>query len=1143
MSNIIKTILYAIVGVALLAFSLYSGYTAYQSYSSEVTTPQTQAITNPVAPKQKMTPKKTPPVTKKISMEESEKLLASIGNEMTDTAIYLGDSSKHKKELDSSRAEVDKILSKLMDSDPSKVVRLQKKLLLVREKVDSKALDYYALLSSNYANSILAGAKNMIFALYKPTDPGEIRNFRNRLNSIKYAYLERSLVAYKLESKQTFDKSEQSKWLRKAKRLSGTPLTLNLTDTTSAVNVNRNKIINTQAGAGMDTDAWLSDYNKAISRLNPLFSTKMRQAKASIPKPVSTATKKSDTKTIQTDSTKTQQSNDYLPYAIYSLLAGLASILYFTSIKYIGRLKKTTPVTNSKTKKEKRSTLFRKNRKSDVAFQTEQTVLEPSKAPAPQETGVTVQYENPDEIVETSTQDSTKAYSKTIIKEPYIMGQGNKDEHTETNEPKNTTTETITSDIQEKPSDLPVPEVTNIEQHLSTPSTELLSAETEPASTQYDGLKQELSRVIATNDKDKIYEFLSKTIQDSNKAKDLFLASMSHEIRTPLSGIVGFTELLKSTNLTADQKEFVDVIEDSSDNLLVIVNDILDLSKIQADKMEVESIPFKCREKFESSIEPHAIKASQKNIDFSLYIDPSIPDQLLGDSTKITQILTNLISNAIKFTKDGGDVDVHIENISQSNETALIRFAVKDTGIGISAEEQQKIFNDFTQAQVSTSRQFGGTGLGLAISSRLVKLMGGELRLESSLGEGSQFYFDLELPIHSRAADIKKEINAGLVITNNALKQSDRNLKAYIDYLGGNLIFLSEHNIETGMLPEIIFVDQKLTENYALMSKLEISNRHIVVIANGGYKPKETANICSIIKPVNLTKLLSIIDKTKLTQVITNDHIDTVKTLDTAPINRDFEGKTALVIEDNLINQKLIDNVLSALGFTVTLANNGKEGLETRMVGNFDVIFMDVQMPIMDGLTATKEILSFEARNQKKHIPIIALTANATDTDESRCLDAGMDAYIPKPIGTDKIKKTLTSLLTDAPTRDNIMPNNIVTNTEPIPKIQEQQTVPSTKERVLICKRSPLLRSVYRKIVENQGYIVDTASNEEEFLDHMYKNQYKLVFVDEEMSSKNSKLIATNLIKEFGSIPMALDQSKNYTNEEFKEMLNYSKKD
>jgi len=264
--------------------------------------------------------------------------------------------------------------------------------------------------------------------------------------------------------------------------------------------------------------------------------------------------------------------------------------------------------------------------------------------------------------------------------------------------------------------------------------------------------------------------------------------------------------------------------------------------------------------------------------------------------------------------------------------------------------------------------------------------------------------------------------------------------------------------------------------------------------------------------------------------------------IDTSSVNRDFEGKTALVIEDNLINQKLIDKVLSALGFTVTLANNGKEGLETRMVQNFDVIFMDVQMPIMDGLTATKEILSFEARNQQKHIPIIALTANATDTDEKRCLDAGMDAYIPKPIGTDKIKNTLATLLPNTTIKSIAASNNIAPNIEEMVNVNKQ-TISSTAERVLICKKSPLLRSVYRKIVENQGYIVDTASNEEEFLDHMYKNKYKLVFVDEEMSNKNSKLIATNLIKEFGSIPMALDQSKNYTNEEFKEMLNYSKKD
>ncbi len=230
--------------------------------------------------------------------------------------------------------------------------------------------------------------------------------------------------------------------------------------------------------------------------------------------------------------------------------------------------------------------------------------------------------------------------------------------------------------------------------------------------------QKELQVLIDRHDINNIYKFLVNTIREANQAKDLFLANMSHEIRTPLNGIVGFTQLLKSTDPTPEQEEFITVIENSSDNLLAIVNDILDLSKIKADRIELESIPFNAIEKFESAIESYGARAAEKNIELGVFIDPDLPTPLVGDPTKISQIIVNLISNAIKFTSVNGVIDVRIEKTNETDNDVTVKFSVRDTGIGITDEQKRKIFNAFSQADVSTSRKFGGTGLGLTISGK-----------------------------------------------------------------------------------------------------------------------------------------------------------------------------------------------------------------------------------------------------------------------------------------------------------------------------------------------------------------------------------------------------------------------------------------
>ena len=264
---------------------------------------------------------------------------------------------------------------------------------------------------------------------------------------------------------------------------------------------------------------------------------------------------------------------------------------------------------------------------------------------------------------------------------------------------------------------------------------------------------------------------------------------MSHEIRTPLNGIVGFTQLLKATETTQEQEEFISIIENSSDNLLAIVNDILDLSKIKANKIELENILFDPMEKFESSVETYAARAAEKDIEFGLFIDPRIPSFIKGDPTKISQIVVNLISNAIKFTKAGGRVDVNIEKLAESDQDVTVKFSVSDSGIGISKEQKSKIFEEFSQADVSTSRKFGGTGLGLAISSKLVSFMGGKLEIESEEGKGSTFFFIIKFDKSKESKEREhpdmKDIIVGFVLPNRDIEHEiNQNLKSYISYVG-----------------------------------------------------------------------------------------------------------------------------------------------------------------------------------------------------------------------------------------------------------------------------------------------------------------------------------------------------------------------
>ncbi len=692
--------------------------------------------------------------------------------------------------------------------------------------------------------------------------------------------------------------------------------------------------------------------------------------------------------------------------------------------------------------------------------------------------------------------------------------------------------------------------------------------------------REELRTIVAKKDDTEIYQFLANTIKEANQAKDLFLANMSHEIRTPLNGIVGFTQLLKATELNGDQQDFIDVIEDSSENLLNIVNDILDLSKIKADKVELENISFDTRERFESAVESYGAKAAQKNIEFGAYIDPELPQTLLGDPTKLSQILTNLISNAVKFTNAHGEINVFIEKISEDDKEAKIRFSVEDSGVGITEDQQSKIFEEFSQADSSTSRKFGGTGLGLAISSRLIAHMGGKLEINSKLGEGSTFYFTLalekqDLEEQKQAFSQYPELKIGLVLPEEDIdRQVDKNLEAYIAFLGASFSIYYGEEIYTTLddaLPDLLFIDHRYSRRENELKGLTDINTKVVLLASGHIKneSEEVINKLTkiIYKPINFSKIAKLLEE--ITQVAS----ETVEASDTTIVSKSdmFSGMHALVAEDNVINQKLITKILNDFGLTVTLANNGEEAVNLRKQNDYDLIFMDIQMPVLGGIDATEQILHFEKSAGLRHTPIIALTANALQGDREKYIDAGMDDYTSKPINIDQIQFLLETYSPKYKSnrrskQDGPIVNNTEFNSVESENVEEQNTfeAPSSnslpnhnveteeeskplaeavidlsahedhmsfeKMDVLLYKNASLASNIYQKILMNLGYTVTAVLSEDQFLQAIHGTTYRYVLIDGSLMQEDSDCLITEFIKETGAIPVAFsdDSTEKY---------------
>ncbi len=468
--------------------------------------------------------------------------------------------------------------------------------------------------------------------------------------------------------------------------------------------------------------------------------------------------------------------------------------------------------------------------------------------------------------------------------------------------------------------------------------------------------------------------------KEAEQAKMLFLSNMSHEIRTPLNGILGFTELLlKSKNITGKEKKYLEIIDSSGKGLLTIINDILDISKIESGKMEFEKKEFNPTIAFKQIAELFRAKALEKNINYKINIDIVPPENIIGDEYRIKQVISNLINNAIKFTPENGKVELIIKKVKETKDFITLCFYVKDTGIGIPKDKQGKIFEIFSQADNSITRKFGGTGLGLNISYKIIKNMNSTLKVESEEGKGSTFYFCLDFK--------KSKSKNNLIISLKSL-----NIKI-IDCLRSKEIkeYVNEivHSAEIiNKLENISYNDLIFTENESLIDKFHEYKKHFIIIGKDVPKDFNRSDILDQII-IFLDNNISLKNKKDIVHKFTA-HV--------------------LIAEDNEVNQQLLSALLDEKEINYKIANDGKEAVELFKKDKFDLIFMDVSMPNMDGIEATEKIKEIEKNSNLKHTPIIMLTANVMQGDKEKFLQMA-DGYLSKPIDSHELLKILNQFL------------------------------------------------------------------------------------------------------------------------------------
>jgi PAS domain S-box-containing protein len=518
----------------------------------------------------------------------------------------------------------------------------------------------------------------------------------------------------------------------------------------------------------------------------------------------------------------------------------------------------------------------------------------------------------------------------------------------------------------------------------------------------------------------------------ANEAKSQFLANMSHEVRTPMNAIIGITELVLNTPLAPKQAEYLRMVMQSAESLLAVINDVLDFSKVESGRVELDNTPFSLRESIGDAVKSLALRSHDKGLELALDVSRNVPDWLLGDVGRLRQIVINLVGNAIKFTREG-EVVVEAKLLAQQNHHAELQFCVADTGIGIPPDKLNKVFEAFEQADASTTRNYGGTGLGLAIVRRLVDLMHGKTWVESKVGKGSRFYFTVSLELCDEPPPERPAIRRGAIKGTRALIVDDNatNRRILKDILTSWEFAPTECESAVEAMTQLrgAFRDGKPFE--LLLSDVNMPGTDGFTLVEQVRRDPSLANITTIMltsgeREADAARCQQLSIAQRLMKPIKQSELyDAI--LDAMGVEpREAaagEGQTAaappttrplrlLLAEDSLVNQRLAVGLLERHGHRITIANNGRQAVDLAAGDNFDAILMDVQMPEMDGLEATRVIREQE-KQTGRHVPIIAMTAHALKGDRERCLGSGMDEYVSKPVRERQLLMALKTVLGD----------------------------------------------------------------------------------------------------------------------------------